>query len=298
MLTQERKQREVGQCLSKALELLRQDAGGPLMDQKGAIAALEVCKLIREKLIGSVYTSQAFGSSSKLQQEQQQFQRDEQSLRDLLPGNSMTQPKLSPLLSRSKGSQSQTSLRSSQSAPQLSPLTLDSLAPAPMYGTVEQVLLHQLGLRAKKFRGQAWTSACFRRLGRRLRLRMVCLSQTWLSRTRQDLQVARSSNQYRQSRHSTYIAMHKVHMNKLGVPMRREEHRLSEEEAMAERIRVATEAAKKEEAQKRRARDLLAAETAMRLPRWYATGTVAAPSGGLLTRARPLGRIGPPPEAG
>ena len=114
---------------------------------------------------------------------------------------------------------------------------------------------------------------CWRRLGRRLRLRSVYLAESWVERTREDLHVAQTASAYRQSRHASSIAVHKLRLQQMGKPERVEELRLSEEEAMAERVRRATEAAIRAEEKKRKSREALVTETAMRLPRWYSEPT-------------------------
>ena len=278
--------------LSRALELLK-DTEGPPMEQVAAAAALNLCKQIRAQLIDKVY-------STGLELPEEKMQRHQSA--KLLP--SLTQPVLQAgalqPIQQLPISHSAPQLRSSRSEPQLKQphpgkLPWAPMPAVPLFGSVERVFLRQVG--AKEGEGQCW-----RRLGRRLRLRSVYLSESWAERAREDLHVAQTASAYRQSRHASSIAVHKLRLQQMSKPERVEELRLSEEEAMAERVRRATEAAILAEERRRKARDALVSETAMRLPRWYsgepaysnsgATAALVAATAARANRAMQISQLG------
>ena len=80
---------------------------------------------------------------------------------------------------------------------------------------------------------------------------------------------------YRQTIHESFLTLHARRFHLQGQPERSEEQRLEEEEAMAERVRLAVNAAARSEKQRRRTEFKLLTDTARRLPRWYTDGRPA-----------------------
>lgn len=261
--------RAITSGLSRVLELLKEDSQP--MEQIAAAAALNLCKQIRSQLIDRIYTTKV----------DTQTESQSEKIRSIVPKKHTQSAGVllnlgQPTSSQLPVSQSAPQLAASRSEPQLQVKSQENavlpwapLPPAPLFGNVEQVLLRKVGPQEK-------LSHSWRRFGRRLRLKTAYLNERWLEQAREDLHVAQTAAAYRKSRHESAVAIHKMRLHQLGAPERTEEIRLAEEEAMAERVRAATEAAIQAEEKKRRARQELAVQSAMRLPRWYTSNSLQA----------------------
>ena len=90
-----------------------------------------------------------------------------------------------------------------------------------------------------------------------------------VTRERQELHAMTNHTAYMSAKHDTQMHFHQHRVHLRGMPERTEERRLEAEDAMAERVRAATEAHAKAEAQRQMQQFSLLSKTARRLPRWY-----------------------------